>query len=162
MQELKYNHQRGNIPVSMSKLPLFAQLKEECLEELLEHASVVQLKAGDALICEGGRSAGLFILLNGSVEISRNGRPFASMSKVGDLIGEMGFILNKPHQATVTAAGNAAVFKIDGTVMKALSDENLDHFQGVIYRYLTQLLAERLIETSERLTKADQAEVYYL
>ena len=162
MQEIPYNHQRGNIPASISMIPLFAQLKEATLEELLGHASIVQLDAGETFLKEGGRATGLFIILKGKFEVSKNGRAVATLTKAGELLGEMSFILNQPHQANVTAKSQATVFKIDSHVMDALPNDHYDHFQGTMYRYLTKLLAERLVKTSEQLTRSQSEDIYYL
>lgn len=162
MQEIPYNHQPGNIPASMSKIPLFAQLKEATLEALLEHASIIQLDAGETFLEEGGRSAGLFIILKGKFDVAKHDRTVATLGTPGELLGEMGFILNQPHQAKVTAKTHATLFKIDSDVMEALPNDHYDHFQGTMYRYLTKLLAERLAKTSEQLTKSQSSDVYYL
>ncbi len=162
MRELRYNHQRGQIPASMSRIPLFSQLKEETLEEVLEHASVVHVESGETFLEEGGPLPDLYILLTGRFSVRKNGQQVAALSNPGELIGEMGFVLGKPPQASVVATASSTVFKIDVQVMNALANEHFDHFQSVIYRYLTKLLAERLVRTSEQLTKVESGKVYYL
>ena len=162
MQEVRYNHQPGNIPAAVADFPLFSRLDKNCLDEVLSNSSIVRLDAGEKFLEEGGKASGLYVLLRGKFQVSKNGRQVATVENPGDLIGEMAFALDQPHQATVTAINNASALKIDSKVMDSLPGKHSDHFQHVIYRYLTELLAKRLAKTSELLAGTSGGEVYYL
>ena len=162
MQEIKYNHEQGVIPDAIAKFPLFSLMNSGCLNKVLDHASIVRLDAGEEFLKDGDKRPGLFVLLRGEFVVSKNGKQVATIKKPGDLIGEMGFVLNQPHQASVTAIGKASVLKIDGSITEALPGKFKDHFQYVMYRHLTELLAERLANTSAQLTNSGSGPVYYL
>ena len=89
MKILKYNHEPGNIPASMRNLALFSSLRSSCIDEVLQHAAIVEMDAGDHLVSEGKPSDGLYILLKGKLSITRRDRQLAVLDRPGDLIGEL-------------------------------------------------------------------------
>ena len=66
MQEVRYNHQRGNIPSAVADFPLFSRLDKNCLDEVLSNSSIVRLDAGEKFPEEGGKASGLYVLLRGN------------------------------------------------------------------------------------------------
>lgn len=170
MKAIRYIHEPGDIPTSLSELPLFSRLRKGCLDEILDNASILEAEPGETVIEEGGRSHALYILLSGALAVEVDGRPVATLEKPGELFGEMAWVTREPHGASVVATRRSTIFRIDAVLERTLSDENLNHFHAVIYRYLTELLARRLRETTRRV-KASTAslaggpeppEVYHL
>lgn len=87
----------------------------------------------------------------------------AALSRPGDLFGELAYLSNDPHGATVQATTPATVLKIDASLERTLLDEHLDHFESVLDRFLTNLLASRLKKTSSHLAPSrDEPRVYEL
>lgn len=58
---------------------------------------------GEVLFCEGDQGLELFLILEGSVEVSRSGQVLSSLTE-GDIFGEMALFEGKPRSATVTAS----------------------------------------------------------
>jgi signal transduction histidine kinase len=97
--------------------PLFTHMSAACLDTLLERAAVRELAAGEILMREHEPSTTASFILDGDVEIFRHvgGQelPIAVRSR-GDVVGEMGVVMDAPRNATVRAASTARVLELDG------------------------------------------------
>lgn len=108
------------------------------------------LKADQILFYEDDVSVDGYLLLQGSVEVLRSGRQVAIIKEAGSFLGEMSPLLHAPRSATIRALTDAAVLKIDATEFRGF----LERHPEMAYR-LARDLAERLEETSGRLTNAE-------
>jgi CRP/FNR family cyclic AMP-dependent transcriptional regulator len=73
---------------------------------------VRSVPAGDALIEEGVRHDGMWVLVSGSVSVERDGVPFARVDTPGAVFGEMSVVLDKVATATVRARSDVEVYAI--------------------------------------------------
>jgi len=64
----------------------------------------VSLKPGQTVIREGQPTESFFIVVNGSVNVTRAGKPAARLGP-GDFFGEIGMLDQGPATATVVADG---------------------------------------------------------
>jgi CRP-like cAMP-binding protein len=69
--------------------------------------------AGDVLIAEGPRTGRMYILVDGAIEIKRGDTTVAAIDEPGAIFGEMSALLGGNHSATVSAATDATVYRID-------------------------------------------------
>ena len=161
MTTIRYHHEQGNIPAALANLPFFSRLKRSCLDELLHHASILQLHPGETVVAEGERTGALYFLLQGSLEVIGGGSTLARLTRAGELFGELSYISNDPHGATVRATRPTAVLKIENSLRRALSADTLAHFESVFYRFLTELLAKRLKRSSRRTLQRDEEPLVY-
>jgi CRP/FNR family transcriptional regulator, cyclic AMP receptor protein len=69
------------------------------------------LAAGATLIEEGGTTGHLYILLEGKLEVIKNGTTVAVVSEPGALFGEMSLLLDQPHTATVRACIDSRMYE---------------------------------------------------
>jgi CRP-like cAMP-binding protein len=63
----------------------------------------IGLAPGEAVVREGETGKGLWILVSGTLQISKSGVLLSSVSRPGAAIGEISLLLNAPHSATVVA-----------------------------------------------------------
>ncbi|MAS96359.1 MAG: 3',5'-cyclic-nucleotide phosphodiesterase [Verrucomicrobiales bacterium] len=93
---------------------------------------------GEALIEEGSPASGsLFILKEGSTEISKERVELNRISSPGSIFGEVSVILDQPHSATVRSIGESTFyFAEDGNHI-------LEKHPELTY-YISHLLATRL------------------
>ena len=73
----------------------------------------VGFAAGDILITEGTERGPLYILVEGNIEVLRDGVSVAKTDVPGSIFGEMSSLLDMPHTATVKAASDVRVHMID-------------------------------------------------
>ncbi len=71
-------------------------------------------KVGDVLISEGPSTGRMFILKHGAIEILHDGTTVAAIDEPGAIFGEMSALLGTDHTATVRAATDASVYRIEG------------------------------------------------
>ncbi|HKP18462.1 MAG TPA: cyclic nucleotide-binding domain-containing protein [Gaiellaceae bacterium] len=86
----------------ISKVPLLARCSKKELGLVATLADLVQFHEGDTLMQEGQVGREFFIIVAGSVRVTRRGRKLADMGP-GDWVGEIALISNVPRTATVVA-----------------------------------------------------------
>jgi CRP/FNR family transcriptional regulator, cyclic AMP receptor protein len=87
---------------TLSSIPLFSQLSGHQLRKILKSTSEDHYSQGDVIVREGGRSQSLFVILEGTATIARDGETLARPGP-GEFFGEVSMIDQRPRSATVTA-----------------------------------------------------------
>ena len=77
------------------------------------HLPVATFAPGEVLLTEGDAAGPLYILIEGKVEVSKNGARIARISGEGTLFGEMSGLLGLPISATVTAVEAVRAYRSD-------------------------------------------------
>jgi CRP-like cAMP-binding protein/Fe-S-cluster-containing hydrogenase component 2/thioredoxin reductase len=112
------------IAVERQLLQVFGSgLSSEDVAELLETAEVKTVRAGEAIIAEGGEGRDIFVIRRGSMVVEKTigGRPvFLSYLPAGSYVGEMALIDGGPRTATVRAAIRSEVIRLDGEAFARL------------------------------------------
>jgi CRP/FNR family transcriptional regulator, cyclic AMP receptor protein len=124
----------------LRKVPLFAGCSKAELRELALVADELDLREGRTLVREGRPGREFFILLEGSVRVSRDGRKLSDLG-AGDWFGEIALLTDTPRTATVAATSPIRVLVI--------TDRS---FRRVVERMPTIAL-KILASLSERLAK---------
>ncbi len=87
---------------SLSRVPLFANLTPRQMRKVARSASEDSYAAGSSIVVEGGRTETLFIILEGTARITRNGRTVARRN-AGEFFGEISMIDGRRRAASVVA-----------------------------------------------------------
>jgi CRP/FNR family transcriptional regulator, cyclic AMP receptor protein len=87
---------------SLASIPLFAKLSGRQQRKILKSAVEDRYEAGDIVVREGGKTDTMFILLDGSAKVVRNGRTISRRSP-GEFFGEISMIDGRPRAASVIA-----------------------------------------------------------
>jgi len=95
------------------------------------------LAPGDVAIEQGVRSDEMFVLVEGDVEVLRDGRVVAVLSEPGSVVGEMSVLLDTPYSATVRARTPARVRVV-------ASGSELLGSNAAVVREVAAILARRL------------------
>ena len=136
----------------LAKMPLFSRLQERELLRIMQVAEVLEYQPGQEVVHEGEKGDELFIVLSGSVKVSR-GEAVLSDFGPGEHFGEMALIRSMPRSATVTAE----------TLSELIALRRADFFEilrkepGLAVKLLWQflgVLADRLEQTSRDLQGA--------
>jgi CRP-like cAMP-binding protein len=105
----------------LSKVPLFADLSTPDLEAVGRLADEVSVREGKVLASEGGTGHEFFVILDGTVAISRGGTHVRDLGP-GEHFGELAMIANVPRTATATAATPATLLVIGHREFTSLLD----------------------------------------
>jgi len=93
----------------LHNLSLFSHCSQKQLEYVDSRTDQVAVPAGEVLIHEGRLNHTFFLLLDGGVEITRAGKPVATLGP-GDFFGEISMVDRGLATATVTTLTNGRLF----------------------------------------------------
>jgi CRP-like cAMP-binding protein len=105
---------------------MFEGLSSRDRERLEKSARQIRLAAGDVLMTEGDPATELYLVDQGSLEISRAGDEAVvklGLVEDGEILGEVSFFDRGPRSATARALGDCRVTAIPFTAIEKLSDE---------------------------------------
>lgn len=95
----------------LKRVPLFAGCSKAELRKLALVADEIDLRDGHVLTREGRPGREFFVLVEGSVRVTRNDRKVTDLG-AGDWFGEIALITDAPRTATVTATSPLDVLVI--------------------------------------------------
>ncbi len=99
-------------------LGIFAAASRPVLERLARALSEVVVPAGSAIVREGEPADALYVLVSGRVEVTARGEgsaeEFIREMEPGSYFGEIGLLEKIPRTATVTAAEDCTLWRIEG------------------------------------------------
>jgi CRP/FNR family transcriptional regulator, cyclic AMP receptor protein len=127
---------------SLKRSPLFEDLSKGELAQLARQSEDIELPAGKVLCSEGDTAREFFVIVDGEVEVTRNGRPLATRGP-GDLIGEIALLADVPRTATVTAKTPLRVFVLTAQAFQQLVEGSPD-----VERKVLRALARRVASLS--------------
>lgn len=136
-------HRRDESVAWLRRVPLFTDLSTAQLEGLAPFVDEVETAAGQVLIDQDGLGQELLIIVDGSVEVTRDGHHLADLGP-GEIVGEIALLDGGPSAATVTAREPTTVLSIS----KRAFDTVLDRIPGLPHELLRSL-AVRLRAATE-------------
>jgi CRP/FNR family cyclic AMP-dependent transcriptional regulator len=92
----------GSSAEVLSSIPLFRNLSARQLRKLQRSAAEDRYEAGTTIVNQGGRTTALFVVLEGSVKVVKNGRT-VSRRGPGQYFGELSMIDGRPRAASVVS-----------------------------------------------------------
>jgi cGMP-dependent protein kinase 2 len=104
-------------------------LTREDIAEVVESSEIINVRAGEAIIEEGGEGNDIYVIRVGSMVVEKQigGKPvFLSYLPAGSYVGEMTLIAGGYRTATVKAAIKSEVIKINGDAFKKVLDAHPD------------------------------------
>ena len=135
-------------------VPLFAELSEDELDQILSISRLFRVEADTPLLVEGESGTGMYVLVNGSAQVTVQGdderETILAVLKHGDVVGELNLIDTAPHSATVTCMEPSTLFHIDTAAFNALRAEHSQAAYKVL-RSTAPIVCERLRQINERI-----------
>ena len=135
-------------------VPLFADLDEEELDQILSISRLFRVDPNTALVVEGESGTGMYVLVNGSAQVTVKGgderETILAVLSRGDVIGELNLIDTAPHSATVTCLEASTLFHMDTRAFNTLRAEHSQAAYKVL-RATAPIICERLRQINERI-----------
>ena len=107
------------ISTQLAKVPLFSDCSKRELQLISRAAKEVHRKAGTVLAKEGDAGVGLFLILDGTAEVTIGGRRRTTLGP-GDFFGEVALLDGGPRTATVTATSDMSLLVLSEWVFRGL------------------------------------------
>ncbi len=127
-------------PARVRDLPLFSGLAEAELVHLAAYAEFKTSDPGDVFIREGASGYTFFVILEGTVDVDRDGK-FLETLGPGDFFGEMAILGSGRRNATVTASTRVELLVLFGTVFRTMESDHPD---------LAELIRQKVAERARR------------
>jgi CRP-like cAMP-binding protein len=105
----------------LQAVPWFAACTEEQLAEMARVAERLQIQAGEIILREGRLGRELFVILQGTVTVTRAGR-VVNILQSGDYFGELAAIEAVPRSATVVATTDLDVLIVGPREFEAMME----------------------------------------
>ncbi len=127
----------------LRQVPLFAGLDSDELDAVGQTATELDYEAGHVLMHEGARAHEMFVLMEGTVEVTKDGEHVADIG-AGGFVGEMALLSHSSRNSTVTATTDVVVLHIDGREFGTL----LTRVPTIAAKMLP-IVATRVVENSD-------------
>jgi CRP-like cAMP-binding protein len=131
---------RGNPPAALRDIELFSACSERELRDIARLGYRKSYSQGAQLTREGDPGESLFVIVEGSIGIQRNGDTVA-MQGPSEVVGEIALLSHSERTATVTALTPVRAFVIPGRAFRALLGR-----QPELQRKVIETLALRMQE----------------
>ena len=140
----------------IKKIYIFEDLKDDELDQIYALAQRRNFMAGETIVFEGDEGDSCFLLIHGSVEVTKMDEESGEEEKIGRLasgsyFGEMALLGLYTRTATVTALEATEALEIEG---KPLHDLFYDHpkIGMAFYRAMALGLVKRLRDTTDEVS----------
>src|SRR5260221_149109 len=141
-----------DIRATLAKSPLLSDLDPTALMFLVRLGKRRTFRPGETLMKQGEPSTSIHFVLEGQCKVERQRRSDDRAIELarlgsGEIIGEMGVMVDLPRSATVVATQPTTTLELD-----AASFDRAARAFPILHRVLAKLLSERLRRTSERVS----------
>ena len=126
-------------------IALFSECSKKELRDIARLTQEIAFDEGAVLIREGERGSEVFVVVDGTLAVSRGGEGTLAEVGPGQVVGEIALLSNQPRSATVTAATPVRALRIAGIDFVELLER-----MPLLWLKITRALADR-IANDERL-----------
>ena len=137
----------------LQAIPIFSDLEEGELLDVLRIAKPVEYKAGHVICREGDPGDCMYVIQAGEVNVVIRGSggqevPLATL-KAGELMGEMTLVDAQPRSADVVAGTDVRLFRVDRAAF--------DVMRGELHPAVFKMMRRIGLSTCKRLRRVNQA-----
>jgi CRP/FNR family transcriptional regulator, cyclic AMP receptor protein len=106
----------------LKRVPLFAECSKAELDALALTADELDLREGTVLTREGKTGREFFVLIEGTVEVTRDGDKIAEL-EAGQWLGEISLLTRSPRTATATATSPVRVLVVTDRAFRQVVEQ---------------------------------------
>lgn len=154
MKETAHSDYSQDFIFEISQLPVFAQLHASHTEGMIGFSKLIEYSHGEPIFLEGEHDNCFYVLISGSVGISKDGVLLSNLKRTGDVFGEMVVTDLSERSASAYAEKNATCLCVDMSYLETLSLTERDIYLSVLYRNFIEVLTYRLKKTTNELVVA--------
>lgn len=134
----------------LERHPLLTRMRLDQVERIAQAGSLEQFEPGEEIVREGSLGDALYLVLTGSVGVSKNSQALAQLAS-GEFFGEMALIEPAPRSASVHAIEPTFVFRLPYTALQSLLGDDNAAFNAVLVQ-IVKTLSERLRRANDLIT----------
>ena len=122
---------------------IFAGVSDEVLAELASQMDEREVTAGEVIMSQGERGRSIYVIVNGRVSVTRNGRKLAELGR-GEVVGELAAFDPGPRSATVRAMESTHLLELENHQVESMMMHDVEMLRAV-----TRMLCRRLRAVEE-------------
>jgi len=150
MQVLQGN---GEIIRALRKIPKLQAFEKKDLRKILSCSQILKYAPAEVIAQEEESDHRIYFIVSGRVRVTRNGVELKQLCRTGDVFGEMRLLSVSARTSSVQAVDETVCLATDVSAMEKLRKEDRVAFAAIYYMLMAEVLARRLKETSEELTR---------
>jgi len=139
----------------LRKSPLFQGLSDDELQQLMDNAKPISLRAGEVLMKQGDTGDSAFVVVKGIFEITKQSGQSVIKIDVrnpGDVLGEMALLSQAPRSATVTSITDSETLCISQRAFEDLLSSSSTAALAVLHWVMNRLSQnDALLHQQERM-----------
>ncbi|MEZ4464968.1 MAG: ATP-binding protein [bacterium] len=130
-------------------MPLFAALPADLRDQVATSGACRAVPAGQWICREGDEATSLYVVIVGTLCVSRAGPPAVELARLGEgeFFGEFSLFDGKPRSADVQAVTAATLFQLS---QRAFLDLLASRHSATVFAKVLGVLVERVRSTTER------------
>ncbi len=138
------------ILAEMPDVPLFSSLDAGALRMMIERVAVRVFEPGDWIVRQGSPGHSLFVVVEGEVEVYREGAPRVELGVLGEgaFFGEVSVVTEGERAATVQARTEGYALELTRDVIGEVVREHPDVLKQLL-RFFRMRMIDLLVETHE-------------
>lgn len=142
---------RNNTIVRLLKRSRYlTDIAAEKIRQLAAAAVMVDLSKGEVLLRQDEVNRDVYIIITGSVSIHIDSEFIYSLSRAGDILGEMSVITGGPSNATIMADNDVRLIRIPSDRLKKIHGNSGHALHSALYQWFSSILTDKLYKTSQK------------
>ena len=135
-------------------IPALRKFEAKNLGKMLRLSKIRQYEDGEIIIKEGDTDPWFYFLLFGKARIEKDGIPIGTISKIGEIFGEMRILDKLSRSASIYAEGKTICLGVNTAATERLSsDDETANFLLLLYKVFAEYISVRLRLTNEELVQ---------
>jgi len=140
----------ADIAAAIKNYVFFQSFSNELLLQISTMMELVTFKKGEIVLKEGIKNSKLYFIKSGHIEVLLAGEVVAILQNPGEVFGEMSVVLKKVTTTSIRAAEDLECYVLDSENFGHVPQKDKDHFDALLYKVYSIILADRLMKTNEK------------